>query len=135
MQPQVSIIYLCHGNLRHLPEVVSSFAAQTYPHDRMTVYMIPNGSPDGIADVIRKDVLPRSGADLPEIVLLDDGENRGFAGGNNQGMQLALDQGSDFVFLNNGDLYLHPEAIEEAVTLAQSDEKIGAVQSFVRFWN
>lgn len=135
MKPRVAIIYLCYGNLRHLPEVVSSFAALTYPKDRMEIVMVPNNSPDGIAEVIRRDVLPRAGADLPCVHLIDDGVNRGFAGGNNHGIRLALEQGFDYVFLNNGDLKLHPEAISELVDHMENDVGIGSAQSLVLYWN
>jgi len=135
MQPKVAIIYLCHGNLRHLPEVVSSFAGLDYPHENITIIMIPNGSPDGIADVIRQDVLPRSGKDLPEVVLLDDGVNHGFAGGNNLGIKWALERDFDYIFLNNGDLKLHPNAISALVEKAEEDCFVGAVQSMVMYWD
>ncbi len=136
MKPRVAVIYLCHGNLRHLSEVVSSWAAQDYPHDRLAVVMVPNGSPDGIADVIRQDVLPRAGKDLPSTLhLIDDGENKGFAGGNNQGIRWAQENGYDYVYLNNGDLKLDPSTISRAVEMAESDEKIGAVQSLVLYWH
>ncbi len=135
MSPQVAIIWLCYNNLRHLPEVVSSWAAQTYPHDRLVVYALPAGSPDGIAEVIRRDVLPRSGKDLPEIVLLDTEKNEGFCKNNNAGIADALARGVDYVYLQNGDLRLDAEAIAAAVALAESDATIGAVQSLVCFWH
>jgi len=135
MKPRVAIIYLCYGNLRHLLEVVSSFEKLTYPKEKMTVLMVPNGSPDGIADVIERDVLPRSKKDLPEVVLLNDGENRGFAGGNNLAIQWALEREFEYVYLHNGDLKLHAEAIGEAVKMAESDPTIGSVQSLVTYWD
>lgn len=135
MKPRVAIIYLCYGNLRHLSSVVDALSKLTYPHDRLKVYMVPNNSPDGIADVIRKDVLPRSGQDLPEIELLDDGENRGFAGGNNVAIRRALAEGFDYIYLENGDLTLDPRAIDEVVAMAERDMTIGSVQSLVYYWH
>ncbi|MFH1712193.1 MAG: glycosyltransferase family 2 protein [Patescibacteria group bacterium] len=135
MSPKIAIIYLCHGNLRHLPEVVSSFEHLEYPHENITIVMIPNGSPDGIAEVIRSNVLPRSGQDLPEVVLIDDGINHGFAGGNNLGIKWALERDFDYVFLNNGDLKLHPKAISKLVEKAQDDRQVGSVQSMVLYWD
>lgn len=135
MQPQVAIIYLCHGNQKYLPEVVQGIKAQTYPQDRLTVYMVPNGSPDGIAGDIRMNVLPRSEVDLPRVILIDDGENRGFAGGNNIAIKQALDEGHDYVFLHNGDLKLEPRAIEELVAAAEADKQVGSVQSLVLYWH
>lgn len=132
---RLCLVYLCYNNLRHLPQVVSSLAELRYPKEDMTVVMVPAGSPDGIAEVIRRDVLPRSGKDLPEIVLLDNGENRGFAGNNNQAIHWALEQGFDGIFLHNGDLYLDSEAITELVRVLKSDATIGAAQSLVCYWH
>lgn len=132
---RICLVYLCYGNLRHLPQVVSSLAELTYPKEKMTVVMVPAGSPDGIAEAIRRDVLPRSGKDLPEIILMDDGENRGFAGNNNHAIRWALEQGFDGIFLHNGDLYLDPEAITKLVHALDSDPKIAAAQSLICYWN
>lgn len=135
MKPTVAIIWLCYNNLRHLPEVVMSWAEQTYPHDRLVIYALPAGSPDGIAEVIKGDVLPRSGKDLPEVMLLDTGKNEGFCVNNNVGIADALSRGVDYIYLQNGDLKLDAKAVEAAVALAESDETIGAVQSLVCFWH
>jgi GT2 family glycosyltransferase len=135
MLPRVAVIYLCYNNERHLPYVVDALAEQTYPQDRFSVVMIPNGSPDNVTQMIKDDVLPRSGKDLPEIVLIDDGVNRGFCGGNNHGMRWALEHAFDYVYLHNGDLKLAPDALEEAVKLAEKKEAVGSVQSLVMYWN
>lgn len=134
-QPRVSIIYLCHGNERHLPKVVEAFEALTYPKELLTIYFIPNASPDGITKKIREDVLPRSEKDLPKCILIDNGLNEGFAHGNNQGIVRAIEAGDDYVYLNNGDLFLDARAIDEMVKLAESDKKIAAIQSMVYFWH
>lgn len=133
--PRVAIIYLCHKNLPHLLEVVRSWEKLSYPKEQVTITIVPAGSPDGIADVVRRDVLPRSGKDLPNIVLWDDGKNEGFAKNNNAPMQDAIANGADYVFLQNGDLRLAPDTITEAVAAAEKDEKIGSVQSLVMYWH
>lgn len=135
MKPTIAIIYLCYGNLRHLPDVVKSWENLKYPHDRIKIFMVPNNSPDGIQDVIRAEVLPRSEVDLPKIELIDDGENRGFAGGNNVATRIALEAGFDYIYLQNGDLTLGADAIDEIVDIAESDSQIGSVQSLVMYWH
>lgn len=134
MKPRVAILYLCYGNLRHLPEVVSGLASQTYPHDRMTVLMLPAGSPDGIIERIERDVLPRSRKDLPETIMINE-SNRGFSANNNVGVRYALERDFDYVFLHNGDLKLDARAIEELVVLAETSSDIGSVQALVRYWH
>lgn len=133
MQPSVAIIWLCYNNLRHLPEVVASWAAQTYPRESTVIIAIPAGSPDGIEDVLRSDVLPRAGKDLPEVVILDV-PNVGFSANNNPGIRYALERGADYVYLQNGDLKLDADAIAEAVRLAEARPDAGSVQSFVTYW-
>ena len=51
------------------------------------------------------------------------------------GINHALLHGADYVFLHNNDLKLEPGAIREAVSLAESDPKIGSVQSFMKLWS
>ncbi len=135
MKPRVAIIYLCWGMRDYVHPVVKALASQSYPKGLMKIFMVTAGSKDGIQEVIKKDVLPRSGSDLPETVLLDDPVNRGFAGNNNVAVKQALDEGFDYIFLHNGDLALESRAIEELVNLAESDDSIGSVQSLVTYWD
>lgn len=132
---RVAIIYLCYNNLRHLDGVVKGLEKQSYPMDQTRIYMVPNGSPDGIAEEIRRHVLPRSGKDLPEIQLIDDGVNRGFAGGNNHATQLAIEDGFDYIFLQNGDLRTDGKMIEQLVQAMEDDNAIGSAQPLVLFWH
>lgn len=133
-KPKVAIIYLCHNDLRYVPDVVKSWRVQTYPHTNISIIMIPNGAKDGVQDLIKKDILPLSKKNFPEVIMIDDGINHGFAGGNNIGIKWAIDNGFDYVFLNNGDLKLDPCAIAELVGVMESDDKIGSAQALVRFW-
>lgn len=135
MPPKVALIYLCYGMKNYLPAVIDAIAGLTYPKDRLQLILIPAGSPDGIREDIETQVLPRSGKDLPETILLDDGQNRGFAGNNNPGMARALETGADYIFLHNGDLKLTPEAITEAVAVAEASVEIGSVESLVCYWH
>ncbi len=131
---KVAIIWVCYGNLKHLPQVVASWAALSYPRELLTIYIIPAGSPDGIASVITTDVLPRSGKDLPKIVIIN-APNRGFAANYNLGIAAALKDGADYVYLQNGDLRLTPRTINEVVSLAKTSPSIGSVQSLVCYWH
>jgi GT2 family glycosyltransferase len=132
--PRIAIIYLCYNNLRHLHDVVKGWEQQTFPKDQTRIYLVPNGSPDGIAEHIRKDVLPRSGKDLPELVLIDDGVNRGFAGGNNYAAMQAIEDGFTYVFLQNGDLKTEAKMLEQLVDVCEQDDAIGAAQPLVCYW-
>ncbi|MCG2687350.1 glycosyltransferase family 2 protein [Candidatus Parcubacteria bacterium] len=133
-KPRIAIIYLCHNDIKYVPDVVDSWGAQSYPQELISIVMIPNGAKDGAQDLIKNKILPRSKKDLPEIIMIDDGVNRGFAGGNNIGIKWAMARGFDYVFLNNGDLKLGERAVEELVDLMELDLTIGSAQSFVKLW-
>ena len=135
MKPKVAIIYLPYNNLRYIPEVADSWVVQDYPADRIAILIIPNGSSDGSQDFVKDNILPRQEVDLPEVIMIDDGINHGFAGGNNLGIKWALENGFDYVFLNNGDLKLHPNTISELVEVMESDKSIGSSQSQIMLWN
>lgn len=133
MMPRIAIVYVCYNTAKYLPDVVSAVAALQYPKDRLALIFIPNGSPDNVVELIERDVMPRS--DVGEVVLLNDGQNHGFGKGNNQGMRWAIDRGFDYVFLNNGDLTVAPDAFNKLVDLAESDSQIASVQCLVSYWH
>ncbi len=132
--PKVALVYLAYNMGEYLTPVIDAISKLDYPKDNLLLILVTAGSQDNVAERIKSEVLPRQGQDLPECVLLDDGVNRGFAGNNNQGMRYGLDHGCDYIFLHNGDLKLAPASISELVKMAESDQKIGSVQSLIKYW-
>jgi GT2 family glycosyltransferase len=96
--------------------------------------VVDNHSPDGSAEVIRERVAPKSGITIPRVTFFSNPTNEGFAAGNNIGINHALLEDVDYVYLLNNDAKFHPEAITEAVKRAESDPTIGSVQSFMLLW-
>lgn len=69
------------------------------------VVVVPdNGSTDGSVARVR--------SAFPSAVVVDNGANLGFSGGNNAGIRAALDAGADWVVLVNNDALLEPGAAE-----------------------
>jgi len=52
---------------------------------------------------------------FPEVHLIANTKNRGFAGGNNDGIQWALDRGSDFIINLNNDCMVEPDWLKNLV--------------------
>jgi GT2 family glycosyltransferase len=75
------------------------------------------------------DSVARIRAAHPETLLLESGENLGFAGGNNIGIRHALARGADYLWLLNNDTKPAPEALSALVAKALTDRSIGAVAS------
>ena len=63
----------------------------------------------------------------PRIEFLALPENLGWSGGNNRGIEQALDAGADYVFLLNNDTAAAPDAIEKLVAAAEASPGYGAL--------
>lgn len=133
-QSRVAIIYLSYNARPYIDDVVLSLANQTYPKELMKLVIVENPSGDDSEEYIKDKVLPRSEQDLPKIKLFPNDKNTGYAIGNNIGINHALLEGFDYVYLLNNDAKLDSRAIEKAVEMAESNPKIGSVQSLMRLW-
>lgn len=125
MMPKVAIVYLSYNGRKYLDEVLFALRALEYPKDRLELIFVDNASKDGSREYLQT---------VEGITFFPNETNTGFAEGNNIGVQHALLGGADYVFLHNNDLKLDPMAINEAVALAESDPKIGSVQSLMLLW-
>ncbi len=125
MMPKVAIVYLSYNGKRYLDEVLSALRALNYPKDRLELIFVDNASHDGSQEYLKT---------IEGITFFPNDKNLGFAEGNNIGTRHALEQGADYIFLHNNDLKLDPNAMLHAVTLAESDPRIGSVQSLMLLW-
>jgi GT2 family glycosyltransferase len=101
----------------HLPGALTSLLAQTHPD--LDVIVIDNASADGSAEVVRG---------FPEVRLLVNEENRGFAGAANQGVALAVASGSDAFLVCNPDVVLEADYVAQGVKALAGDDRRAAVQ-------
>ena len=90
--PLISVIIVTWGGLEHTRRCLASLEAETWP--RLDILVVDNGSPDGTPAFL-EEYAPVH--DNVEVIL--NGENRGFAAANNQG--LAQARGDILVLLNN----------------------------------
>jgi GT2 family glycosyltransferase len=121
MQPRVLIIIVNYNGSEYLGDCFSSLEKITYSADRIQTVVVDNASVDGSADQIAER--------WPAVRLIRSQQNLGFAGGNNIGMRLALEEKFDYVYLLNQDTVVTPHFLDEVITVAEADKKIGAVQS------
>jgi GT2 family glycosyltransferase len=83
------------------------------------ILVVDNGSTDGSVEILPQE--------FPQITVLPQGRNLGFAAGCNVGMRHALANDAEYVLLLNNDTYGAPEFIREMVAAIESDSSIGAV--------
>jgi GT2 family glycosyltransferase len=96
--------------------------------------IVDNASADGTADFVRGELLaPGRGQTRGglSVLLIANRENRGFAGGNNQALALALEEGDEFAYLLNPDTEVEPGFLQAALSAAAADPAIAEVQSLL----
>ena len=111
---KVLVIIVSYNFEPWIDRCLGSLRLSQYPVD---IVVIDNGSKDQTVQRIQKD--------FPEIHLLPQNENLGFGRANNIGMQIALAEGYDFVFLLNQDAWVDSNTIGKLVELSQSHPQYG----------
>jgi GT2 family glycosyltransferase len=102
-------------------ECLASLQQSTYRNNRTVV--LDNYSRDGSVEAIQ--------LSFPAVQIIQLAENRGYAGNNNVGIQTAVEQQADWVFVLNEDTILAPDCLERLVELGESDSQIGMVGPMV----
>ena len=103
-------------------DTINSLNATTYKE--YDIIVVDNASSDGSAAELKND--------FPFIILLQSDSNRGFTGGNNIGMQYALDHGYELQLLLNNDVEVEPNFLEPLIKVF-NNKNIGAAQPLIYF--
>ncbi len=120
---KAAVIVVTHNAERYLDDWFGSLAHMDRGDLEVAIICVDNRSTDATAARIRRE--------HPEVILIANDENLGFAGGNNVGLKAALDEGADLVYLLNHDTLVEPDFLVRAVQVADADEHIGSVQSLL----
>ena len=111
---RVSVVVPVWNGLRWLPGLIASLRAQTVaPLETIAVY---NGSTDGSREWLAQHA--------PEIRVLEQSENTGFAAAANRGVREAA---GEAIALVNTDVELDPEWLERAVAALEAGERVASV--------
>jgi hypothetical protein len=114
--PSVWIVVLNWNRPLDTLACVASLHELDYP--AFHILVVDNGSTDESVELFEE---------LAGIDLLANKENLGFAAGNNEGIQYALERGADYVLLLNNDTTVSPPLLSRMVEVAQTDPGIGLV--------
>ncbi|MFC0342333.1 glycosyltransferase [Paracoccus niistensis] len=119
-EPKLSVVVLHYGTdtdmtLATLHAMLGR--GEVYPD--LEVVLVDNGSTPEVLDILRD----RAAQD-DRIVLVENGENLGFARGNNRGIEAAT---GEFVLLLNNDTFLAPGALLAMVRHLQRHPEIGII--------
>lgn len=133
MKAKVAIIYLSFHADDYLPDFISALKNLTYSRERLLVVVVDNPHPKFGSSVraIEMAMIPLSGKEIPEIVILPQKENLGFDGGNNAGARYAIAHGAEYIFFHNDDGFLAPGALEPLVAAMDEDATVALAQSLM----
>jgi len=115
--PRVVVIILVWNGKDDTLECLHSWRADTYPNKKIVV--VDNGSTDGSAEEIA--------AAFPEVAIQRNEQNLGFCAGNNIGIQYAIKQRADYIYLLNNDTTVESEALTAMVRAAEANPILGIV--------
>ncbi|MBL7086311.1 MAG: glycosyltransferase family 2 protein, partial [Candidatus Cloacimonetes bacterium] len=113
--PLVYIIIVTWNSREHLEYCLPTVFKTDYPNYK--VLIVDNNSEDDTVDFVRNN--------YPDIELIQNTKNRGFAGGNNDGIRYALAQGVKYICIINPDIKVDPRWIENAVKIMGNSLKTG----------
>jgi hypothetical protein len=117
MTPHVVLLILTWNRRDDALRCVASLPRLTYAD--VTPVVIDNASADNTVAALR--------AARPDLEIIANPRNLGYAGGNNVGLRRALARGADYVLLINSDTEVTPGLVSELVRVAESDPRIAVV--------
>ena len=116
-KPLVYCVVITMNGKELLCDTLDSVRRMDYPNFKVLV--VDNGSTDGSQEAVRRT--------YPWAELLENGKNLGFGGGNNVGMQYALEHGADWICLLNNDIAVDRSMLSALMAVAATEDRIGAL--------
>jgi len=108
-QPVVSVILLNYNKAADTLTCLESLYQSRL--EQVEIVVVDNGSTDGSVERIR--------SGYPAITLIENGENLGYAEGNNAGIRCALEKGSRYLFVLNNDTRVAADTLDCLVDAAE----------------
>jgi hypothetical protein len=124
--PLAAIIVLTWNQRDLTLDCLTSLAKMTYPADRLDVIVVDNGSADGTAETIRER--------FPQVTVLENAENLGFAEGNNVGIRYAMKHSADYVMLLNNDTVVDPEMLTRLIQVGEAYPASGIITPKIYYY-
>lgn len=106
--PLVYVVILSWNHCRETVSCIFSVKALRYPNKR--ILLVDNGSQDGTPKIVA--------SLFPDVEILVNEKNLGFAAGCNRGLCYVLEKGADFIFLLNNDVEVEPQSLDHLISLA-----------------
>lgn len=116
---KVLVVIVTYNAMQWAERCFSSIFSSSIPLD---IYVVDNGSTDGSQNYIK--------SCYPNIHFYQSEINLGFGRANNIGMQYALDNNYDYVYLLNQDAWLMPDTVEKLIAIHKENPGYGILSPF-----
>jgi GT2 family glycosyltransferase len=123
--PAVCVVLLNWNGTSDTLDCLSSLRGLDYTN--FYCVLVDNGSREPCTIPVRRQ--------FPEVYVIESDRNLGFTGGNNLGMQVALERGAEYVWLLNNDTVVEPSTLSELVAAAEADPIRGVLGSKIYFYD
>ncbi len=121
--PSIGVIILTYNSADYIVSCIKSVFANR--SKKITVIVVDNNSKDETVRLVKKQ--------YPEIKIIQNKKNLGYAGGNNVGTTYFMKQQKDYVLLLNPDTTVKKNLIESLVNVFRVDKKIGVAGPMIMY--
>jgi GT2 family glycosyltransferase len=111
---KLSVVIICWNDFKVIQDCLKSLYAETIPFE-FEVIVSDNGSADASIPFIKEH--------FPQVSIIENGANLGFAKGNNAGIRAAH---GEYVLILNPDTIIHGNSLEKLVAYADRHAEAGA---------
>lgn len=118
----VSIILLNWNGLRDTLECIDSLLQLTYKNYKIIV--VDNNSHEDLSILEEK---------FPQVLLVKNKTNLGYAGGNNVGISKASELGFKYCWILNNDTTVEPQSLEIMINVLENNAKLSAVTNLILY--
>jgi GT2 family glycosyltransferase len=123
--PKIFILILNWNGKKDTCECLKSVREIDYPNYEVVV--MDNGShDDSVKTFIEK---------FPEVTIIENRANLGFAEGNNRGISYALERNADFILLLNNDAIVDPYILKSFVEASEKNSSAGVFGAKIYYLN
>jgi len=117
--PKIFVIILNWNNQKDTYECIESFENNDYPNYRIVI--VDNGSENKLK------------INNPNIKIIYNQNNLGYAGGNNVGIKYALKNNADYILLLNNDTLVDDNFLTKLIEVGESNPKFGIIGPKIYF--
>jgi len=128
MHPLTTINLVVLNGEKYIRHCLDSVKNQTYPHDRIEINILDNGSTDKTKEIIRNWKLEIGNSNFAYFNFIESKQNLGMWPGHEE---LLKHSDGEYVVILSVDVVLDKDFISNAVRAMSKNEKIGALQAKV----